>query len=375
MRTIATMTALMAALLAAPAIASAETVAGNGGKLNYISEAGHVDVVEVTVGTGASAGKHVLRESASPSLVPSGQCATLTADSVACSSVGSVFLTTLDRDDIVVVAVPLSAWVDAGPGNDTVTGGSSADTLIGGDGNDSLTAAGGFDWVYGGGGDDHLDTRDGGADWVDCGAGTDSVSADPDDAVFNCEGAPIAGEVADDQLLPVTQSPDSKPASAKPTGAKPVATKPGAGDASTAAESGLPIGLEGPVGLVQAFAPVVAGHAAVGLTCAAETTEGCAGVAYLDPMPVAGKGKKAKRAKARAAAALRKGRYGKSSFVIAAGKSKNLKVTLTPAARRALGLPVGKRARAARKGRKVKAVVTVQQRGRAAARSVLELRG
>ena len=35
----------------------------------------------------------------------------------------------------------------------------------------------------------------------------------------------------------------------------------------------------------------------------------------------------------------------------------------------------GKRARAARKGRKVKAVVTVQQRGRAAARSVLELRG
>ena len=155
MRTIVTATALVAALLAAPAIASAETVAGAGGKLNYTSDAGQVDAVEVTAGSGATAGKTILRESASPSLAPTGQCATLTADSVACGNAGSLFLTTLDRDDSVVVSVGLTAWIDAGDGNDSVTGGSSPDTAAcGGEGNDTLNGGGGFDWVYGGAGDD-----------------------------------------------------------------------------------------------------------------------------------------------------------------------------------------------------------------------------
>ena len=71
----------------------------------------------------------------------------------------------------------------------------------------------------------------------------------------------------------------------------------------------------------------------------------------------------------------RRGRYGKGPFVIASGKRGKATVKLSPSARRALGLKSSGRARAARRGRRVRARVTVVQKGRAATRSIVELRG
>ncbi len=75
-------------------------------------------------------------------------------------------------------------YVDAGDGDDTITGGYGNDTLIGGAGNDTIDASYGNDSIYGGTGNDVL-TGGGGNDFIrggsgvnalDGGAGTDTVS-------------------------------------------------------------------------------------------------------------------------------------------------------------------------------------------------------
>jgi hypothetical protein len=101
--------------------------------------------------------------------------------------------------------------------------------------------------------------------------------------------------------------------------------------------------------------------------CAPTEPGGCAGVVYLDPEP------RGKRRKPRALAA-RRGRYGRSKFEAAAGAKVRVRMSLTPAARKALGLPRGRKARAARRGRRVKAVVTVTQPGKKPAKSKVTLK-
>jgi Ca2+-binding RTX toxin-like protein len=92
----------------------------------------------------------------------------------------------------------------AAEGNDTITGGSDADilmgdggndvisagegsnTVLGGAGNDSITAGSGADWIYGGAGDDAI-TAGGGADHIDGGSGVD---------ILNFSGAAVYANLA-----------------------------------------------------------------------------------------------------------------------------------------------------------------------------------
>jgi Ca2+-binding RTX toxin-like protein len=65
-----------------------------------------------------------------------------------------------------------------GPGNDTLTGGGSAETFLGGSGNDTISPGGGIDVVSADDGDDQVNIRDRTADLARGGAGNDSVVAD-----------------------------------------------------------------------------------------------------------------------------------------------------------------------------------------------------
>jgi Ca2+-binding RTX toxin-like protein len=86
----------------------------------------------------------------------------------------------LGGDDTITVGEVGAYEVTAsgGPGNDTLTGGGSADTFLGGSGNDTITAGGGLDVVSGDDGDDRVNIRDNTADLARGGAGNDAVVAD-----------------------------------------------------------------------------------------------------------------------------------------------------------------------------------------------------
>jgi Ca2+-binding RTX toxin-like protein len=90
--------------------------------------------------------------------------------------------------------------VYGGQGNDTLTGGSRADTIDGEGGNDTITGGGSADFLYGGPGNDTINARDGKADTIDCGPGSDRVIADKSDSVTNCElkGAAFSRRVSAD---------------------------------------------------------------------------------------------------------------------------------------------------------------------------------
>lgn len=84
--------------------------------------------------------------------------------------------------DVYAVYLPMlgvdtnQSWtIDAGGGDDVVTGGGLADTLSGEDGNDSLWGEAGNDKLYGGAGNDSLNGGDG-ADRLDGGQGYDTLS-------------------------------------------------------------------------------------------------------------------------------------------------------------------------------------------------------
>jgi hypothetical protein len=116
------------------------------------------------------------------------------------------------------------------------------------------------------------------------------------------------------------------------------------------------------------------GAAPLALACPATEVDGCRGRIYLDPAPkTKSSKKKGRKAKVRARMA-RRGRFGSSPFKIAAGKKKRVKVRLSASARAKLGLRAPRKARAARRGRRVKAVMTVVQKGKSH-RQVIELRG
>jgi Ca2+-binding RTX toxin-like protein len=86
----------------------------------------------------------------------------------------------LGGDDTIAIGDVGAYAVTAagGSGNDTLTAGGSADTLLGGSGNDTITAGGGLDVVSGDAGDDRVDIRDHTADVARGGDGNDSVVAD-----------------------------------------------------------------------------------------------------------------------------------------------------------------------------------------------------
>jgi len=73
---------------------------------------------------------------------------------------------------------PYEVTASGGPGNDTLTGAGSSETLLGGTGNDTINPGGGLDVVTGDDGDDHVAVRDQTADLARGGDGNDSVVAD-----------------------------------------------------------------------------------------------------------------------------------------------------------------------------------------------------
>jgi hypothetical protein len=102
--------------------------------------------------------------------------------------------------------------------------------------------------------------------------------------------------------------------------------------------------------------------------------QGCAGVVYVDPAPaVRGRGRGRGRVRAHMA---RRGRFGRSPFTVGAGQTAQVRVRLSTSARRALGMPGRRgRARSARRGRNVRAQVTLVVRGRRPQRANVTLRG
>jgi len=95
-----------------------------------------------------------------------------------------------DGNDIIQVNVdgPSISYVNAGEGNDVVTGSDQADVLVGGTGDDIISGEGGNDWLHGGDGND---TLDGGAgdDFVVGGWGDDTLKGGVDaDTVYGGYG-------------------------------------------------------------------------------------------------------------------------------------------------------------------------------------------
>lgn len=379
MRKLLLATVAVAAAAIAPAPASAaETAYVASGTLTYTSALGQVDAVTVGDGTGSYAGRHFLSESISPSGFPGAGCTPLSGSpTVVCDGVTGFDVSSLDQDDVVYVLSALPATIDAGDGADSVHGGDGPDTIDGGAGTDDLR---------GGDGDDRILAADGVKDTIDCGPGDDRAETDANDVVVNCEAEPVIVVEPEPKLPVVDQPKDDKPKSDAPKADVPKADAPASADAEPRADTDAP---ELPA--LPAASPVslVAGHIQVGrdgvaplvLSCAATEVAGCAGDVFLDPAPQ-GKAKghakakaNGKKAKVRAVLA-RRGRFGRSPFQIAAGKKQSVSIKLTGMARSRLGLPrKATGARAARRGRRVKAKVTVNQKGKKPVAVVIELRG
>jgi Ca2+-binding RTX toxin-like protein len=105
-----------------------------------------------------------------------------------------VRLGTINGDVIDETGETEAYYINAGMGNDIVTGGSGNDFLVGGGGNDTLTGGLGNDSFIGGGGTDTISGGEGndtatfniltdGADQVNLGAGDDRVVTTPNTAV------------------------------------------------------------------------------------------------------------------------------------------------------------------------------------------------
>ena len=71
----------------------------------------------------------------------------------------------------------------------------------------------------------------------------------------------------------------------------------------------------------------------------------------------------------------RRGRYGRSAFKIKPGSQDKVDVKLTGIALKKLGKPRGRKARSARRGRRVRAVVTIAPRKSRAQRVTITLKG
>ena len=102
-------------------------------------------------------------------------------DLVAGTQRGNMFqvasLGTNGDDKLSESAMSAPVYINAGAGNDRVTGGTGDDFLVGGAGNDTLAGSRGSDSLLGGAGDDvaRLNVRHSGTDSIDLGAGMDQL--------------------------------------------------------------------------------------------------------------------------------------------------------------------------------------------------------
>ena len=332
--------AIAVTALAAPSAASAattETASAVFGLLSYTSVPGQADAVVMTDG-GSS---WLVRNDASPGVQAGFGCAAA-GTAVSCPKWASISarLDTLDGDDSVTLTGAPASVVYGGDGNDTIVGGPSTDRL------------------YGDAGNDAIDARDGKSDVVDCGAGDDRAQLDAIDTATNCETDPVQA---------VTSTVTAAVTNTTPT------------TTSTPAVPQLPTTLPpvGPATILPPAAPLKitrAGRAPLEITCGVDQTGGCSGVIYIDPAPRAKKSRKARSASVVAFAA-RRGRFGSSPFKAAPGEHAKIGVKLSDVAMRALGRARKGKAHAARRGRRVKAVVTVKSKKGGTKHAFIDLRG
>ena len=372
------LTALVALALPSAAAAS-ESAYVKQGTLVYANDGGETDHVTIAGGGTAHPGKYLVSETLSPGLAAGLNCTALAASEVVCGgTVSTISVNTTYGADRVTIDVSVPATVYGVSDNDVLVGGGAGDWVFGGDGDDTLDGRGGADWLSGDAGNDVLEARDDGYDLVVCGSGVDTAYVDAADSTSGCEtviGPP--GSAPDAPVVPGSDVVDPR----DPTGAGVDVARDEGDDLTDAFDPAVVPTLLGPLRLATTQVAVSAqGVAAFDLTCATTEPAGCRGTFYLDP--VLGKGKAGVKdkgtnrgAKVRAVAA-RRGRYGRSPFVIAGGKRKKVKVKLSAHARTSLGLTRSSgKARAARRGRAVSARVTVVQNGRRAVRTVVRLRG
>lgn len=108
-------------------------------------------------------------------------------------------LGTAAGDVLTAVNPALSYYINAGAGNDSVTGGAAADFLVGGEGDDIVSGGGDNDGLLGGNGNDMLSGGDGndsidggaGADTLTGGTGNDTYTADETDTIVEGVGEGI----------------------------------------------------------------------------------------------------------------------------------------------------------------------------------------
>lgn len=369
---LATLAVTLLALAAPTAASAAEQVYVSSGTLYYLNSLNEVDHLTVTDGGTTEAGQYLVTETSTPSAFAGAGCTGLSLGKAACAGpLSTIWAELASGADRVTIDVPVAATVYGGSEDDVIVGGGRGDWVFGGTGNDAIHGRGGGDWISGDGGDDLIEARDGVADVVLCGAGIDTAYVDEGEGTSGCETVIRDPYVASPLFTPPPPAPVDPVAEVVPAG-------PPAGAVVDAFAPDAISTLLGPLRIASALIPVSAtGVASFDLSCAATETAGCRGQVFLDPVLSGKKGKargKARRAKVRAVAS-RRGRYGRSKFVVAGGKRRKLDVRLSGAARNALGLVRSGKARAARRGRAVRAKVTVVQRGRRPQKTVVTLRG
>ena len=387
------LTAMLAAL-ALPGVAHAgESAYVNNGTLYYANTPGEDDHVTVASGGTSYPGQLLVSETYSGGLVAGAGCSALAASQLACTGpVSLISVNTTSGADRVTINVAVPATVFGVTEDDVLTTGDAADWVYGGDGADTIDGRGGSDWLSGDAGNDVIEARDGASDVVACGFGVDTAYVDPGDSTSSCETiigvtAPEDPVVTPDVPVTPVVDEDVDPRELDPVNGGVIKDdrKDDGEDDDELTDALDPdaVALLGPLRIGTTRIAVSAkGIAAFDLACAPTEASGCRGTMYLDPALAAPKGKgkgkgkaKGRSAKVRAVAA-RRGRFGKSPFVVAAGKRKKLSVKLSGDARKALGLRRSSgKARASRRGRAVRARVTVVQNGRRASHTVVTLRG
>lgn len=172
----------MAGLVAVPAQASFTEIYVSGDSyLYYYAAAGETN--DVTVGYTGSA--FTITDPGATTLDVGDGCSE-SGGTVTCDSAGVtyVYFTLYDGNDSLTSTVPIPTYVNAGDGNDTVTTGTSNDSVYPGTGVNTVHTGDGNDYVSAGTGDDAVNTGPGndtiypglGDDDVVGGAGTDTVS-------------------------------------------------------------------------------------------------------------------------------------------------------------------------------------------------------